>query len=267
MMKNIFLKTFRDQRISLFWWSFGMLITGLILVLYFPSVEETGQAFDEMIANLPKAITASFGASGITSLSTYEGFLQIEFFGLFGPALVIIFAILRGNDVVSNEEKKGTLELLLSLPINRSSLIIQKFLCILLSHAVFGLILWGTMGIGAQIIDININTLFLAYQLFHLMLLGLVFSTGTIMLSVTPYRKLSGAGIVGGLAVITHLGNAFLGLSESLEWGRMFSPFYYYSHSNPLINGFHFIHISTLFIITLLFLTGSIILFKKLEIQ
>ena len=95
------------------------------------------------------------------------------------------------------------------------------------------------------------------------MLLGLVFCAGTILFSVTPYRKLSGAGIAGGLAVLTHLGNAFLSLSESLEWGRMFSPFYYYSNSNPLLNGFHLAHISTLLIITLLFLVGSIVLFKN----
>jgi len=266
-MRNIFLKNFQDQRISLLWWSLGMFIAGAMMVSYFPTIKEGAQAFDEMLINMPKAIIAAFGTSGIPSMSTYEGFLQIEFFGFLGPALVIIFAILRGNDVIAGEEKKGTLELLIALPINRSSVIIQKFFCILLSSIIFALILWGTMGIGAQLMDITINTVFLSYQLLHLMLLGLVFCTGTIMLSVTPYRKLSGAGIVGGLAVLTHLANGFLGLSESLAWIRMFSPFYYYSNSNPLVNGFHAPHILILLLIISFFFISSILLFRKMEIR
>ena len=111
-------------------------MTAVLIVAIYPDYAKAGNELNELLNN--PAIKAFVGEG--VDLTTPEGFLTMEGYNLFFPVLIIIFAIMLGTAFISGEEKDGTLELLITTPISRHSIIIQKFLSLVTLTTFLGFI-------------------------------------------------------------------------------------------------------------------------------
>ena len=59
-------------------------------------------------------------------MSSIEGFMNLEIFQLFAPIVISVYAVTKGASSIAGEEESHTLDQLLSLPISRISLMLQK---------------------------------------------------------------------------------------------------------------------------------------------
>ena len=235
MLSSVFAKNLYDMRRGLMGWSISILLMNLWIVTFFPAIRESASALDQYLQNLPPAFLALMGDTA--SFTTLEGFLSVELFAFFWPALTLAFAIASGAGSIGAEEESGTLDLLLSHPIPRWRLLLEKFAA---------LMVFSGIAIGAGLLGLILGTLFvdeaidignLAAAVLSIWLLTLLFATLTLALTGVGLRKGAAAGIGAGVAAISFLINTLGPLADLPETLRRVSPWHYYDGGAALTGG------------------------------
>lgn len=263
MLRLVFLKTLRDMRRSIFWWCVGMVLTALYTILAFPTVRDTFLDLSPYFDNpLFKVFMRDFN-----TLATIEGYLSIELFSLVLPVLSIIMSIIYFIGVVGREEERGTLELLVSMPMPRWRIALEKVAAVLVAvffiHAFFWLSLWA----GGLAIKVEANYFRIALAILDELLFSLVF--GALAFFITGLGKGAGTagGISGGLASAFYLIEAIGVVSERLKPYRKFSLFYYYGGGRPMVEGLNWNHIALFVGLTVILIAAGILIFQRRDIR
>src|SRR5258706_11183317 len=107
-------------------WGAGIALMGLYIVLIIPDVKML-QQYGELLKSMPSFLINAMGGGDAASLATPEGFIAYGFFGWIMLVLAT-YGVLAGLNITANEEDRGILDVLLSLPVPRWRGIIKKFL-------------------------------------------------------------------------------------------------------------------------------------------
>ena len=214
MLANLFWKTLRDQRGSLFGWSAGLAVLSLYLLYVYPFINRAS-AMMKALDSLPPVIKNLIGKNNF--MATPEGFFNLQPFSILAPLLFIVFAVAKGSDATAGEEERGTLDLLLANPLGRRRAVVQKSLAHAAALSVLAVVFWLAMAGGTWIFGIDLDRLRLAEVIFSLWLLGLVFYALALACGCWRGKKKFSIGVSGGLAVVTYLVNAYAPMVESLR--------------------------------------------------
>lgn len=230
MLKNVFWKTLRDDRRSLFWWSFGIAVFILFAMSFYPSIKDQ-PSLNQLYAQ-SKALQAFTGTSDITSPA---GYMTREVFAITGPIILIIYGIIQGTAAIAGEEIQKTLPLLLANPISRFRVAWDKFAAMKVTLLIVSAVIFATIALFAssfQMHGLDVGKMGVATLM--MFLIGLAFGAiGFLIGTATGNRGLAG-GIAGGLAFAMYLVNALQGLVDSLHPYRFLSLFYYLNPENSL---------------------------------
>ncbi len=241
MLRNVFLKTLRDQRRGLLWWSAGLaLLAGLIVAIY-PSISGI-EDLEKVVEAYPEELMALFGATDLPSITSPAGYLNAELFGFMVPFLFIIFAVAQGSNAIAGEERTGTLEILLSEPIPRGRLILEKFASLVASLVILAVVLWAVLAVGSSAGNMEISLLRLAEMTTSATLLGLVFGALAFAVGGAIGGRGRSIGFAAAAVVTTYVLNALSIIVDFMEPTRWLSPFYYYNGAIPLVNGLNLVH-------------------------
>lgn len=111
----------------------GMLIWGLsigalvfIQIIAIPDVQSLQQV-TELMQSLPPVLLQALGAGDMNYLATPEGYLAVRWFG-FGVLIFFAYAVVVGLRVSSSDEDRGVLDLVLSTPVPRWRLLLERTL-------------------------------------------------------------------------------------------------------------------------------------------
>jgi ABC-2 type transport system permease protein len=235
MLRSVFTKSIWDRKRSTMWWAVGSAAIIAWVSLVYPVLRDS----DEMIGfidDLPSGMLAVFGIDPATFL-TGAGFLQAQFFSLFGPLMIIGLGISLAVSATAKEEKEGTMDMLLSLPLSRVSLIVQKTAMVVALVTVVIVALAGTMLILNVAIDLGLGIEGVVAINLSLALLGLVFAAVTLIAGAFSGKPSTAIGIGVVVAAIAWFVNAFANLFDWLEIPARLSPFTWYLDGSPLIHG------------------------------
>ena len=255
MLSNVFLKSLRDERWPMVWWSAGLGLFAAMIIAFFPSIRGNDD-FNVMLESYPENLKALFGLSELTDITSAVGFLNAELFGLMAPLLFVIHGVVLGSGAIAGEEGRGTLEILLTEPITRRKLVAQKFAAMITNAVVLGLVLWIVLVIGTLIIDIDLRVLHIAAITFSTVLLGVTFGALAFAAGCFTGSRSTSVAIVAAVAVGTYLLNAASGIVSYMEAAKWLSPFFYYNAANPLANGLNPSHAAAL-LATIAILLGA----------
>ena len=228
----------RDHRRSLLWWSVGVVALVLFTVSLFPSLKGE-EALDEVIAQMPEALRAMFGLDTAIPLTSPAGYLQGRLFGSLLPLLLIVFAVGLGTRAIAGSEEQGTLELLLSNPVTRRTVVGERYLAMVAMitglTAVFALSLVLLAVPFGALDGVPLSGLAGATA----GVFGIALLHGTIAFGVgaaTGRRALalSSATVV---AVAGYLAQGLLGLSDAIRPLRFVVPWHWYLGRNMLAQG------------------------------
>jgi len=237
MLRNIFLKTLRDMRKALFWWSLCLFLLSLYYMALYPTVRDSGEDFQEMFNNMPEAIKAMIGSSEF-DFTSLGGYLSAEAFSFFYPLMLLAFGITYGAGFIGSEEENGTLDLMLSTPIPRWRYVIEKFgalivFTLLVSLAIYAGFVIGGIMVGVD--DMPLGDLLLATL--NMMPLTLFFAALALFLTGIKGGRGSALGIVLGLAAITYLLHTMADIADIPGWLQRLSPWYYYNGAEAMKEG------------------------------
>ena len=264
MLNSVLLKTLRDQRRAFLWWCVGLSAINVITVLLFPSVADVPE-IEDIRETMPEAISRLF-VGGITSLTSPEGYLNSQLFIAALPIVFLIFTIGRGTGAIAGEEDRGTLDLLLSLPIRRSRVVLEKFAAMVAATLALGLVSWLSMAASALAIDMEISYARLGEVTLSCALLALAFGTMALALGCAKGSRGLCMGVTSALAIAAYLVNALAPLAELLEPTQKFSPFYLYIGADPLLSGLNFVHAGALAGLTAASLGVGLVLFGRRDL-
>jgi len=263
MLKNVFGKTLRDKRKAFGWWTLGILFITIWYNMMFTAMEGDMSGINQMMeSDLVKALLG-----GAYDLSTPAGWLSAELLPLIGPIIFIVFAVSFANSSLMGEEEKGTLDLLLTNPINRSSVFLQKFFAMIAGILALALAFWVGNVIGTSSANMGLSVLSLAEVTFNLVLLGLLFGTFTLAVGALTGKSGLSTGLASAIAVVSYLLDSMAEIVSSLETFRPTSVFHYYGGGNVLQDGLDTGNIGILVAGTVALLVIGIYGFQRRDIR
>jgi len=236
MLDSVALKTLRDARRSLLWWSLGIAGMVAMLVAVYPTIRDN-PALNRLVKNYPEALKAFIGFGGAIDYASAAGYLGIELFSFMIPLLLLVAAIGAGARAIAGEEETGTLELLLSCPISRSRLVLEKAAALVAELALLGAALLLSLWIGARAAGMAISLAHLAAATASAVLLALLYGALALLVGAATGRRALSAAAVGAAAVAAYLVSSLAPLVHALDAVKVVSPFYHYAASDPLRHG------------------------------
>jgi len=194
-------------------------------------------------ADVPEQVMALAGGG---DLSSPEGWFQAETFSLMAPAALITIAIVLGARALAREEATGSLGVLLANPISRRR-VMTHYATAMVAHALVVVAATGFgVAAGSAIAGLGLSQARIAWTCLLALLLGLVF--GAIALAIVGATGSSrvASWVTVGLALTSHLLNAFLPLSD--RWAPLaeWTPHHYYLGGEPLTSGADVGHLGVL---------------------
>jgi ABC-2 type transport system permease protein len=232
MIRTLVGKSIWERRKTLMWWSIGMAVYVVLNVAFFPSLRE--ESFDEIFATIPEAMLAAFGIQDIEALATGVGYVNSQLYDGFGTILVAAWAIAIGATTLISEEDSKTMDMLLSLPLARSHVVVHKWLAMV--GVILGLCasIFVVLLISDPIWDLQLPLSGMIWVNVGLALISILF--GSIALAISSYtgRRGLAIGISAALMALLFLLYGLGSVVDALEPLRPASPFYWYLNSVPL---------------------------------
>jgi ABC-2 type transport system permease protein len=230
-------KSLRDNRRTLIGWSVGISAFFSFYLAIYPDIAQEPEIYGPAALNkFPGAMRDLMG--GLTDFTSGTGYLETLVYQLFGPMLFIVCAAVLGNRAVAQPEESGTLELTLTLPIERGRLVLERFAALVLGLlavatvsflAVWGLATANGMGVAADRILAGHTGVFL---------MGLFSGALCLAIGAAGGRRGLAMAVVGVVAVTGYVVETIGKDMAAISWLRWISPFHYYLDGRPITDGF-----------------------------
>jgi ABC-2 type transport system permease protein len=236
MLHNVFTKALWDRRHSMVWWTIGMVAMTAWLVAVYPVIRDS-DAMQSFLEDFPPELMALFGIDPDIYL-TGAGYLQAQLFSFIAPIILIAFAVGFGVSATAGEEKSGTMDMLLSLPITRRSLILQKAAAMVLLATLLSFAIAATLLLLDPVVGLKLGISGVAAVTTGLWLLGVTFGGLAMVIGAFTGSPSAAGGVAGFLAILSWFVTSFSSLFGWLEIPSKLSPFSWYLDGLPLLNGF-----------------------------
>jgi ABC-2 type transport system permease protein len=226
---TVFAKTLRDQRRGLVGWSIGTALTVFVMAAIWPSFSDVD--LTSLMAQYPEAMQEIFD---VGAMNTGSGYINAELFSLMLPAIFIIFAVARGARLVAGEEEDGTLDLLVTMPVGRRVILLQKSAALAVSLGALAASLFASTWLSSSIFGMGLSALDALNGTLAMFFLGLEFGFVALALSASTGHRALAVGVSAGLAGASYLLYLMAQLVDSLRPLRVLSPFYQAVSAGPV---------------------------------
>jgi len=124
-MFNIVKRKFREQSRSVMFYAIGLLAYAWMIIAIFPLFSED-LMMEEYLSVLPEELLAMLGVEDMASMSTIEGFLTLEYLGIFFILILTFFVASSAGSTIAGAIEKRTIDFQLSQPITRMQLLLSE---------------------------------------------------------------------------------------------------------------------------------------------
>lgn len=191
-------------------------------ILLYSSLEDSLQEIADAYSNMG-AMSMAFGMDKM-SLATLTGFYATEvalMHGLGGA----MFAAILGSSILSKEEAGHTAEFLNTLPVSRTSILLQKYAALVSNLFIFNLVCVSCYLIGFAAMGEKIPGREMALYHGAVCLMQIEIGTICFLLSAFSKRIQIGAGL--GITIFLYAIDVMCRIIPALEDAKYITPFYY----------------------------------------
>ena len=238
MLSSVLGRRIWERRSGYVWWLAGLVALASITVGFWPTIERDTDALGQLFESLPKGFVSIFGASDVEALFTAAGFINSRIYSSVGAIIVVFFAISMGTHAIAGEEDSRTLDLLLSHPIARRSIVIQSFGAMAAMTAGLALAVLIVLLVADPLVDLDLPLEGMVAANVGMVLLALVFGTLALAVGGATGRRALTMGIAAGATFATFFVNGLAPLIEQIAWTRRLTPFFWVLDPQPLEQGF-----------------------------
>lgn len=268
MSGTIFTETLRRNWRQILYWGLSLAVLGLYIAVVIPDVDALKQ-YAAVASNMPPALLQMFGMEDAASLATPEGFIT---FGFFGYTLLIlaVYAVIAGLGVTANDEDAGILDVVLSLPVPRWRVVLEKLAAyMLVMIAIIGVSFLGLLA-GTQTSPLlrEVNMGRLVEGTLNMIPSSLLMIAFTTFVTAVLRRKSTATAVAATFIIASYFVD-FLGAAASesaLSSVRVLSFFSYYDAQSVVTNGLNLGNAGLLLAVTALLVVGSVWAFQRRDV-
>jgi ABC-2 type transport system permease protein len=265
VLRNVFLKSLRDLRRSFAWWTVGLAGYVALIASVYPTVRDNPD-LEKLVESYPEALKAFVAFGGQFDFTSAAGYLGSELFSFMMPALFLVAAVGHGAGTLAGEEERGTIDLLLSSPLSRTRVALEKLAAMCVELAALGAVLWLALWVGARAFSMEVSVAHLASATALLVVLALAYGAIAFMVAAATGRKTLAIGLTVALAVGAYLVNSLASLVEVLEPFQKATPFYHYAVADPLRQGLDPWHTLFLLAVGAVAAAAGVLLFDRRDL-
>jgi ABC-2 type transport system permease protein len=216
--------TLRRLRGQIMGWGIGLAVYGLMMVSLFDSIVNI-EGFEELISSYPPELLAFFG--DMMAITTPIGYLDIYYF-TYMTFIIGIFAAGTCASLLTGDEEKGILDLVMAHPISRTSLFWGRLMGFITATAVILCIGWLSWVIPSASTGMDLTWLEFLRPFLPLFAVLLLFGTFALLLSlILPSSRVAG-WLSGGLLVANFLMTGLANINDDLKSMIKYTPLNYY---------------------------------------
>lgn len=266
MIGSVFLETLKTTWKQMVYWGVGLAAMALLVVIMVPLFNM--QDMRKLLESFPPVILAMIGVGQeLEIFATNEGFVAIGFFGK-SALIFAVYPVVMGMRVTANEEDSGTMDVLLSLPVERARVVFEKFLAYGVSCIGVVLLIYLGLHLGVFLGSVELDVLRLAEVTFYLIPLMVFIMAATVLIAVLVRRRTVALGIVTAFVIVSYMlqtiGLAAEGtVAESIG---VVSFLTYYNAGDILSQGFIWPHIAGFVIVSAVLLVASLYRYERRDI-
>ena len=266
MRLDVFRRELADHRRSLIGCGVGALLLVALYVFLYPSIKSSGAGVQQLLNTLPKGFRNAFLPAGVSYLSP-PGYLGTELFSIIVPALLLVMGVLAGSRALAGEEQNGTIDLLLSTPVRRTRLAVEKACGALAPLLVVAAAIWLAIVVIGPSQGITLGLGNLTLTVLAVALMGVGFG----MLAFLVASATGSVGIGGGSAAALAVAMYALSIVGSLvPWLTGFanavSPFHWTGGSAALTTGVPWSGMLLLIVCPIVLLGASVVLYERRDL-
>lgn len=262
----VFFETLRRNWKATLGWAFSMAMMVGYVVIAIPDMK-TVQQYSELIKSMPKFAVLLIG-SDASVMATGAGMFGVMFYSWIMLVLAA-YGVIAGLSITANEEERGIMDVLLSMPLPRWRVVVEKFLAHTVNTFVIAFVTFISIVVftqGSEVFkEISVGNAFLSsMNMIPGILLTIAF---TAFVASVIRRRGQVIGIAGGFVVISYLLD-LMGRSAEGKAGalRAISFFTYFDGTNALVKGVQFSSILLLLVVTLLLIGAATGLFQRRDV-
>lgn len=237
MLTSVFTKAIRDRWI-------GLTIATSSLVAWFMMAMAMYRDIDLSIyTDLPEGFRELMGVpegADAASLS-YNVVL-----GFAGALTLAGMAVSIGSAGIAGEERNGTLGLLLANPKTRTHVLFSKAASIPLLIGAATAVLWGAGRLIPLILGVEIGGTHVGAMHVHLGVNSVFYGFMAMAIGAWTGNRSVASGVTAAVMVLSYFAVGLLPLVDGLANGAKAFPWYYFSSSDPLVNGISWSHLAVL---------------------
>lgn len=227
--------TLRRERRAVLGWVVGIGLLVAVTTGSWPGIEQSSADFEQVLQNLPDALTAFFG-EGIADFSA-AGIIGSRLYGTIGLATVIAYAVSRGSRAIAGEEEQGTLELLVTQPVSRSAVAGDRLLAMLVGLTGLVAVEMGLLMVAMPLVGLDFPVPTVVGASVGLLVLAAMFGSVAFAVGAATGRRGVAVATAGGGAGALFVLTGLSGLVDGLGWVRDVSPFGVYDGTRVLAEG------------------------------
>ena len=266
MHADVFRRELADHRRAVLAWSAGAVLLSVMYILLYPTIRSSGAGLQQLLDSMPKALRSAFLGTGVDYLSP-SGYLGTELFSILAPALLLVMGILAGSRALAAEERNGTIDLLLSTPIRRRRLAVEKAVGALLPVFVIAAAIWVAVAAIGPSQGLTVSLGALAVALVAVALLAAGFGMLAFLVASATGSSGVGGGIAAALAVAMYVLNVFGALVPALRsFANAVSPFHWVGGAGVLANGVAWSGMLLLVACPIILLGVSILVYERRDL-
>ena len=241
-----------------------VVIFGLLSAMYFSMFPGIEEELDELMEGFPDFFFEIFG---IEALDTIEGFIAAEVYSFFWVVLLAIYFAYIGAGMITADVRSRRMDLTLSNPVSRESVILQKVAAFWVPIVVLNVAVPIIVYVGAQVIGESIDPVALA--MVHLLSIPYLLVCAAIGLAISSFAEHVRSARAGAITLVFVLWliDGFSRLDEDLEWIGGFTPSRYYEETDILVHEeFAFVDAGILLVVFAVLLAIAVVVFTRRDI-
>jgi ABC-2 type transport system permease protein len=250
------------QRRALVGWGIGLAAIALTYAAVYPSIKQSAADLDRYMQNLPEALRSIIG----TNYTSPAGYLRAELFSLLGPVLLLVYGIGAGGKAIAGEEEARSLDLLLTTPMPRGRVVLDKAITLLLTLLALSVLVFIVVIVLGPPFGLDVAIANVAAMCVMFFLLGLAFSWFALAVGCATGRRAWASAVAGGVAVVTYVLNAIAPTISGLSWARALSPFHWYLEPDALVTRIHGENVLVLAAIAVVCVLAAVWTFRRRDL-
>ena len=266
MTGAIFVETLKQTWRQMVYWGVGLAAMAILVVIMVPLFDMQGMR--SLLESFPPVILAMVGVgSDLEIFATNEGFVAMGFFGK-SALIFAVYPVVMGMRITANEEDSGTMDVLLSLPLERGRVIIEKFLAYAVSCVGVVVLIYLGLHVGVIFGGVDLDVARLLEITFYLVPLMVFIMAVTVLIAALARRRTVALGVVTAFVIISYMLQTIGAAAEGTvaEPIGAVSFLTYYNTGDILREGFIWSHIGGFVVLSLALLAAALHRYERRDI-